>query len=159
MDILLDNLIKELEKNDSAKDLCAKALYPGVGIPQDYAAGSCGGMAFVQLVSASPTLEFPTPTEDVNNCTYTLAYSLVVGTIREVPVPEQGRQRIVLPSDEENTNTTYKQLGDMSAIHNAINNARDDIDLVLLGDFTSEGPEGGSLLSNWAVTVGNEDPD
>lgn len=160
MDIILGELVQELRRRDRLDSLCAKSLYPGDAIPADYGEDDCGGMAWVQLVSAVPSATFPTPAADLNSCTYSLAYSISVGIMRPVKIPEQGvRNDITLPTDEENTESAYEQMEDMDAMHQAIRNASRYIDYLILGTYAPTGPEGGVIMGAWEVTVGNEDPD
>lgn len=158
MDILLAELVAELRRRDRLDDLCAKSLYPGAAVPADYGI-ECEGMAYVQMVSASPSAAFPEPSQDVTNCTYSLAYTVNVGILRGIKVPETGGRSVTLPTDEENTQSTYAQMEDMDIMHAAIRNASKDIDMLLLGQYTPEGPEGGAVVGYWSVQIGNEDPE
>lgn len=159
MDILLAEVIAELRRRDRLDGLCAKSLYPGASVPPDYAL-ECEGMAYVQMMTAAPSATFPSPSQDINNCSYSLAYTVNVGIVRGVKIPEQGsRGGFVLPSDEDNTEATYAQMEDMDIMHTAIRNASKDIDYLLLGNYASEGPEGGAVVGYWTVQIGNEDPE
>lgn len=159
MDIILAEVLVELRERGTGSGLCAKAIYPGNAIPADYGIDDCGGMAWVQLQSASPSATFPQPLADLNSCTYSLAYTIDVGIMRPVKVPEAVGRSISFPTDEENRAAAVSQLDDMEAMHVAINRARADIDLMVLNQYTPEGPEGGVVSGVWTMQVGNEDPD
>lgn len=157
MDILLEELLAELSRRGTDKELCAKSLYPGNTVPADYGLDDCGGMAYVQLVSAVPSTQFPQPSADFNNCTYTLAYTVVVGVMRRVEIPEVINKRVLLPSDEQNTESTAAQMDDLDAMHAAIKNARSRIEMLILGQYSSEGPEGGIVIGEWTLQIGDDD--
>lgn len=160
MDILLAELVSELRRRERLDDLCAKSLYPGVSIPGDYGVDDCGGMAWVQLQSAAPSASFPVPATDLNTCSYSLAYTVSMGVMRPITLPEEGvRGDITLPSDEQNSASTYEQLEDMDAMHQAIKRASRSIDYLILGTYNPTGPEGGVVMGSWSLTVGNEDPE
>ena len=159
MDILLAELIAELRQRDRLDGICAQSLQPGATVSLDYGSESCGGMAWVQLSNAAPTVAFPDPDLSLSNCTYSLAYTVTMGIIRPSPIPTVVRNSISFPTDEENTDAAHMFMEDMDMMHQAIKSARKDVDLLVLGQYMPVGPEGGVSGGTWTLQVGNEDPD
>lgn len=151
MDVLLAALVVEL-RTDGTEDVCAAALYPGDSVPLDYA--DCGGMAWVRLVDAGPTISFPNTDVTADSCHWSLAFQVEMGVMRPSPIPENVMNSAELPDDAENTAAAKRQLQDMMAMHRALLTARDDIDLMAPGRYTPVGPVGGTVGGTWAVTVG-----
>lgn len=158
MDILLANLAEELDRRETRGNMCLEQVYPGDSIPVDFGAESCGGIAYVQLLSSVPTTTFPAPSTTVDNCTHTLAHTMTIGIWRPAEMPREVRGRIVLPSQAQVRKETELQMDDMDAIYQAVLGARSDIDMMVLGTYTPQGPNGGALGGNWSVQVGNEEP-
>ena len=164
-EIILAEVVAELERRGKPQ-LCSASVLPGNGAPLDLAGGfegDCGGMAYVQVISATPSTAFPTPDSTLQNCAYSLAYNMTVGLFRPIPtVREVGagsRTRVEIPKDEESNAATAELLEDMDIMHTAIRNARKDIDMLILGAYSAEGPNGGVAGGTWTLQVGNEDPE
>lgn len=155
MDVLLDLVHKELQANDTAKNLCAVSLFPGDNIPMDY--GGCGGIVFVRLVTANPSASFPNADVTVDNCAYTLAFPLEVGILRPAPTIQTIAGKAYPPTDEMNTASAHLMTDDLKAMHRAIQKLRQEIDLVQLGQYTPQGPFGDLVGGTWNVTVGEDD--
>lgn len=159
-DILLASLIVELREAGADNGMCAQALYPGSLVPMDYgvesACGGNGGMAWVRLGAAFPSVEFPAVKSDINNCTSTLAYEFDMGVLRPAPIGEQFGKDVHLPTDEVHTATTHRQMEDMMIMHRAINAAAEDIELLLLGTYSPMGPQGGAVGGYWNLTAGSD---
>lgn len=158
MDILLANVVEELDRRDTRGNMCLEQVYPGDAIPVDFGSESCGGITYVQLVSSAPTATFPTPTATLDNCTHTLVHSIQMGIWRPAEMPREVRGRIVLPSRDQVRKETELQMDDMDAVYQAILASRADIELLVLGQYTPQGPTGGALGGNWTLEVGNEEP-
>lgn len=158
MDIILGNMAAELDRRNTRDNMCIEQVYPGDSIPVDFGSESCGGIAYVQLVTTSPTASFPAPSTSPDNCTHTLAHTLQVGIWRPAEMPREVRGRIVLPSQKQVRKETELQMDDMDAIYEAILGSREDIEMMVLGQYAPQGPSGGSLGGNWTVQVGNEGP-
>lgn len=156
MDIVLAEVVKELRKRNRLEGLCAKSIYPGLGVPLDYGAESCGGMTWVQLQSAVPSSDFPNQASGADTCVYGLAYTIQVGIMRPIALPSERRGQIALPTDEQNAQSTYEQMEDMDALHQAIRSSSEDIENVILGQYIPQGPEGGVAGGVWNVTVGDD---
>lgn len=160
MDLALDRLRTEVIKSDPQGTFCSITLQAGAEVPYDYGAETgCAGMMWVRLVSANPTLDFPQPDVTAANCTYSLAYYMEVGVVRNAPVPVKVRNDIKLPTDEEIRASTEKTVNDMTAMHDALVKLRRDVDELTLGEYTAVGPNGGVVGGMWTFAMGNEDPD
>jgi len=118
--------------------------------------GKCGGQAWVRLVDAFPSVVFPTPLTDLNNCNAPLAYQLEVGIVRCKPVgTSSGVRGYVPPSTEQQVEALRLQLADMAAIRRAINccfsSDVDDIDYIM-GSYVPVSPDGdclGGAITLW----------
>jgi hypothetical protein len=149
---LLESLTVECKKVGLDKELCAIQVIEGDNVPWDYGLETCGGMAYVHLVDGFPTATFPVATNDLNNCAYTLGFTVEVGILRPAPSVDDGVGGIELPSESEHATATQDQLRDMEVMFKAIRNA--DIDLKVLGAYSPAGPAGGVYGGTWQVTVG-----
>lgn len=158
-DILLASVIEELRSRDTLEGLCMEAFYPGQNVPADFGLESCGGMVWVQMSAANPTVTFPDPDYAVGNCSYSLAYTFEVGLIRPTPVPTEERGHITLPGAEEISAAAYQQMDDLEAMHRGISDCKKYIDYVILGSYAPIGPDGGAGGGAWTVMMGNEDAD
>jgi hypothetical protein len=155
-DILLAALVVRLRNEGLDQDLCARAVYPGAMIPIDYAAESCGGMAYVRLNAVVPTTTFPAPETSPMACVATLAYTFEVGVLRPAPHIEVTNGEPEMPEDAEQNATAYSQYTDMMAIRSAVQDVREDIEYVVLGGYTPAGPDGGAVGGWWTVTLGQD---
>jgi hypothetical protein len=158
LDILLAAALVELQK-DGSDDLCAAAVYPGEGVPLDYASvdTGCGGMLWVRLVSAAPSAAFPAPVTSVDNCAKKLAFAVEMGVMRAAPIPDSFvTGEMDLPGDEEHTESAGKQLDDMEAMYRAMRVASADIELMIVGTYSPLGPNGGAVGGVWSLQVGDD---
>lgn len=154
MDALLTHTMAELQKPGQNASLCAVAAMPGSEIPYDYGQESCGGLLWVRLAGANPTVSFPSADVTASSCAQTLAYSLEVGIMRPAPLAEVNGDEFILPTDQENGNATEQQMLDMESMLVAIANLREDVEDLLPGTYTPLGPEGGVVGGRWTLTVG-----
>jgi hypothetical protein len=152
MDVLLDNLHKELIADGTAENLCAVSLFPGDSIPLDY--GGCGGIVWVRLTSAHPSAAFPASDVTLDNCAYTLAFPVEVGVYRPAPTVQMIAGKAYPPSDKQNTDAAHLLTNDMKAMHRALVKLKDELELVVLGSFTPQGPYGDLVGGTWTVSVG-----
>lgn len=162
LNVVFEALNQELAADGSKDSLCALTIYPGDGVPIDYAgieSDDCdGGMAWVRLVSVNPTKSFPSADVNTTDCTYTLAYRLEISIMRRAPLdPETFGQDTDLPTDADHYEATVRQMADMHLMHRAIQRANGDIDDLVPGDYTPIGPTGGALGGTWGLTVGEPD--
>lgn len=154
MDIVLAAAIVELRADGTDGNLCATAKYPGEAAPLDYA--ECGGMLWVRLVSSAPSTQFPSSDSTPNVCFAKLAHQLEVGLMRPSPIPEDAFGDFELPSDEDHSASTDRQMDDMEAIYRALTAAGESIGMVSIGNYTPVGPVGGTVGGTWSLAVGNE---
>jgi len=157
--ILLDALNTALVADGTREDMCSCTIYPGDAVPMDYGLEECGGMAWVRLVSTGPTTAFPATSISVDNCFYTLAYTVEMGIMRPAPVPEQFGSEVQLPDDTAHYDSSIRLMQDMRLMHSAIKDAKRDIPLLVLGTWTPQGPQGGTVGGMWTLTIGDEDED
>ena len=153
MDVLLADIMEEI---GDTTGFCATTLYPGEQAPFDY--GSCGGVAWVRLVSAHPSSTFPSPVASIDVCAAELAFPLEVGVMRPAPMMTTRNGEAILPTDSANIDATHKQNDDMKAMYRAIERLRSHTDFLLVGSYT---PQGGSTAEivggTWSLTVGEDD--
>lgn len=156
VDVLLASLVVELRKDDTLKGLCSITVFGGDSIPMDYGLESCGGMVWARLTSANPTLAFPAADTTVDSCTASLAYGVELGVIRPAPFVDEAAGRITLPTEEDQREAAILQNNDMLAMHRAYKAARDDIDLMVIGQYQPYGPQGDVMGGFWSATVGED---
>jgi hypothetical protein len=83
--------------------------------------GKCGGQAWVRLIRAFPSIEFPVPMLDLQNCTAPLAYELEIGIVRCKPVGKaSGVRGYTPPSLEQNVGALRLQAADIAAMRRAV---------------------------------------
>lgn len=158
MAALLESLTREIRKAGKEEDYCAISVYPGTAVPVDFGPESdCRGTAWVRLVSVNPTLAFPAADITVNNCAYSLAYTVEMGMVGPGPVLEDRLGKFVVPDDIENFEASMRIYAELEMMHAAIKGA--GIDQLILGDWAPQGPEGGVLGGLWTMTIGGDDDD
>lgn len=153
---LTECLCTELEKSGLAA-ACRCLLVPGSGPTLDFCGagcdGGCPGEAWVRLLRAFPSANFPSQ-DSLASCVTLLAFELEVGVGRCLPVGDgQGNP----PEDQETFQAARLQLADMAAMRRAILCcfAGSEIDHVL-GGYEPNLAMGGCLVSTWSVTVRQE---
>lgn len=108
---------EQLDENSRAGAVCFLGLYTGQQVAADHC--GCGndgcGMAWVRLVRAFSSTQFPTPDVQINPSA-PMAVLLEVGALRCIPV---GKSKTP-PSEVEQINATLSQLSDMEAIRHAL---------------------------------------
>lgn len=156
MAALIEALAAEIRAAGKQDDYCSVTLYPGDGVPVDFGPESgCGGTAWVRLITANPTVSFPSADLSINNCAYSLAYPVEIGMAGPAPVMEDRLGNFVLPADTEQFDATMRMIDEMELMYRAIRAA--DIPQKLLGSWTPSGPAGGVLQSTWTLTIGGDD--
>jgi len=158
LDILLAAAVVELRKMGD-DELCASAVYPGEGVPLDYASmdTGCGGMLWVRLTTAYPSASFPSPVQTIDNCARRLAFPVEMGLMRPAPIPENFvTGEMDLPGDAEHDAAATRQLNDMEAMYRAIRVAAEDIELVVVGSYSPYGPVGGTVGGTWSLQIGDD---
>lgn len=154
LDVILAACVVELRADGTDGNLCATTKYPGEAAPLDYA--ECGGMLWVRLSTSAPTTQFPSPEQRPNVCAATLAFNVEVGLMRPSPIPEDTLGNFELPSDQDHSDATDRQLDDMEAVYRGLLRAARDIEMVSIGSYTPVGPVGGTVGGTWTLVVGNE---
>lgn len=154
MGMFLDALNAELTASGEADGLCAIALYPGDGVPLDYGVESCGGMAWVRLVSAVPSATFPAAEVRVNNCATTLAFEGELGLFRPAPIIEEDGE---LPSDEAHIAAANAQYDDIELMYRVFNRVKSQIEFLIVRQYTPVGPQGGVVGGVWGFAFGDDD--
>lgn len=151
---LLECLTAQIKAKGLEDQYCSITVQPGNAVVFDFGE-DCAGTAWVRLVSANPTAAFPTPDVSVNNCAYTLAFTVEVGMIGPAPQLDEAMGEYIVPGDVEMFEASMRQLAEMQMIYDAIRSA--DIPEKIVGDYAPQGPEGGVLGGTWTVTVGGDD--
>jgi hypothetical protein len=150
---LTECLCTELEASGLAA-ACRCLLVPGVGPTLDFCDegcdGSCPGEAWVRMVRAYPSTNFPAQ-DGAAGCVTLLAFDVEVGVGRCLPTGQTNGQP---PDDQEMFDTARLQLADMSAMRRAIVCCFGDSDReYVMGGFEPGLGAGGCLISTWALTV------
>lgn len=151
---LLERLSAQIKAKGREDRYCSITIQPGNAVVFDFDE-DCRGMAWVRLVSSNPTASFPTPAATLNNCAYTLAYTVEVGMIGPAPQMTDTMGEFALPDDVELFEASMRQAEELEMMHQAIRSAK--IPEKILGDYTPQGPEGGVMGGIWTVTVGGDD--
>lgn len=156
MAALLESLTAEIRKAGKEDDYCAITIYPGTGVPVDFGPESgCRGTAWVRLVSANPSISFPSADNGLNNCAYSLAYTVELGMVGPAPVMEDRLGNFIVPDDVEQFEASMRMLGELEIMHAALRNA--DIDQMVVGDWSPQGPEGGVMGGLWTAQIGGDE--
>lgn len=117
--------------------------------------GKCGGQAWVRLVSVFPSVNFPQPDQDLNNCASPLAYQLEVGVVRCKPTgTTSGVRGFTPPTLDQNVAALRLQTADIAAMRRAIQCCFDDSDLdYIIGQYNPVTPEGDCLGGAFTLWV------
>jgi len=129
-------------------DGCFCGMVPGDNVAWDFPSG----MAWVRLVDAFPSTVFPTPnTTPRASCSAMLVATLEVGLLQCAPTLSPTG---AAPDEVQSFEATRLQLAGMRAMHQAI--VCCDIDLMVLGNYTPQGPQGVMVGGTWQINVGVE---
>jgi hypothetical protein len=129
-------------------ELCFCGLLPGENVPGDYVTED-GGMGWVRLVSAYPSVVFPGQ-DSTATCVSPLAFELEIGLLYCAPVIDQFGEP---PSVVSQFEATRVQTAAMAAMRRALVCClRPGVDAVL-GAYTPMGPEGQVVGGTWQVFV------
>jgi hypothetical protein len=117
--------------------------------------GSCGGQAWVRLVQAFPSTDFPSQLLELRNCTAPLAFELEIGIVRCKPVgTSSGVRGFVPPSLEQNVSALRLQTADIAAMRRAVLCCFGETDTdYILGTYTPISPDGDCLGGVFNVYV------
>lgn len=141
-------LCEELTARGLMPGDCFCGMFPGDNAVWDYT----NGLAYVRLVDSYPSTAFPAAnTTPRGSCSAMLAATLEVGLLQCAPAMSGTG---VLPTQEEQFEATRLQIAGMRAMQQAI--ACCDLDLVVLGTYTPQGPQGGLVGGYWQLNVAAE---
>jgi hypothetical protein len=120
--------------------------------------GKCGGQAWVRLVEAFPTVDFPSQALELRNCASPLAYQLEVGIVRCRPVGTvSGVRGYTPPTLEQNVEALRLQLADMAAMRRAVECCFGDAEIdYILGSYNPITVEGDCLGGVFTVYASGE---
>lgn len=153
---LLESLTAQIRAKGREDDYCSITVQPGNAVVFDFGPESgCSGMAWVRLVAANPSASFPNADVGVNNCAYSLAYTVEVGMLGPAPSLEDRLGNFVLPEDTDLFEASMRQADEMQMMYDAIRTS--GIREKVIGDYTPQGPDGGVLGGTWTVVVGGDD--
>lgn len=152
---LLEALTAQIKAKGREGRYCSITIQPGNAVVFDFGDEDCTGMAWVRMISANPTVSFPTPAADVNNCVHLLAYQVEVGMIGPAPKIEDTMGEFTVPDDIELFDAAMRQAEELDMMYQAIRKAK--IPQKIIGDYTPQGPEGGVMGGTWTLTVGGDD--
>lgn len=107
-------------------------------------------MGFVQLTQVFPSTQFPAIDNNVT-CAAPLAYSLIVGALRCLPVGDEDGS---LPVEGEVLDAALAVHLDAMAMRSAIVCCFDRVRAdYVLGTYEALGPAGGCVGGQWSLTV------
>jgi hypothetical protein len=158
MEVLLQDVMSELQKPGGNTNFCAITVMPGSDVPYDYGQESCGGILWVRLVSATPSVSFPNADVTADQCGSLLAFPLEIGIMRPAPVAEVVGDQFILPTTVEQTAAVDQQIEDMLRVYAAMTNFghHADVSNYVPGTYVPRGPEGGVVGGIWTLTIGLE---
>jgi hypothetical protein len=119
----------------------------------------CSGQAWVRLVDAFPSIDFPSPVFQPQNCDAPMAYTIEVGIVRCKPLGTNTQLRgYTPPTMEQNVDALRLQLADLAALRRAIQCCFGGSDVTYMMSAYSAAPPDGDCLGGsinvivWAVT-------
>lgn len=117
--------------------------------------GGCGGQAWVRLVTAFPSMTFPSPLSDSMNCYAPLVYQIEVGIVRCKPVGKASSARgYAPPTLDQNVGALRLQTADIAAMRRAIQCCFGNADFnYIIGQYTPVSPDGDCLGGAFLVTA------
>ena len=126
---------------------CLCAIVPGDAAVWDYS----DGLAYVRLVDSYPSTTFPAADTTLRgSCSAALAATLEVGILQCHPINADGSPL----SQEQQEESARLQTAGMRALKEAIMCC--DLDPIVLGTFTPQGPQGGLVGGYWQINVAAE---
>lgn len=163
MGTLIGNFEDVLTEAGVRDQLCALSIYPGVGVPFDYAAdsdGECiGGMGWVRMFSGFPTANYPAPENSLRgSCTAPLGFMVEIGLVRPAGVMSEDLGGVTVPSPEEEFDLSMALIDDMMIMREAVLRTKAKYTDIILGAWSPTGPEGGAVGGTWTITT-SSDPD
>lgn len=116
---------------------------------------TCSGQAWVRLVDAFPSMDFPSPVQTPQNCNAPMAYTIEIGIVRCKPLGKNSQVRGYSPPTlEENVEALRLQLADVAALRRAIQCCfGNDDKAYVMGTYTSAPPDGDCLGGYFNVIV------
>lgn len=145
-------LCTELE-NSGLPEPCFCGLVPGQDAVTDCSCGNGGkcGSAWVRLIEAFPSTNFPDPDIDQATCSSLLVFRLEVGIARCVEVMDE---RGNAPTMAEQLSAVRTQMADMAAMRRAIQCCMADLDTeYVLGTYQPTSLLGGCGGGTWDVLI------
>lgn len=144
-------LCSTLSDDGLGDDLCFCGIFPG-SQAYDQMGDGTAGQAWVRVVRVFPSNTFPQIEQSPRrSCGADLAVELEIGVLRCAPMPtDSGR---VPPSMSAQWDATRLQMADMASMQRAVQCCYRDSDLVMLGNYTPTGPQGGIVGGTWQVLV------
>lgn len=137
--------------------LCALSIYPGIGVPFDYAADSedcSGGMGWIRMFSSFPSNLYPTPENSLRgSCTAPLAFMVEIGLVRPAGVLDTDLGGVTIPSPEEEFDLSMALIDDMMLMKEAVTRTKATYSDIILGAWTPSGPDGGAVGGVWTLTL------
>lgn len=127
---------------------CFCGILPGDSPSWDYS----NGMAWVRLIDSYPSTTFPSPnTTPRASCAAMLVATLEVGILQCAPGIDGSNN---LPTQADQFESARLQIAGMRAMQQAI--VCCETDLVVLGNYTPVGPQGGLVGGTWQINIGAE---
>jgi hypothetical protein len=151
-----EDVLTEAGMRDS---LCALSIYPGVGVPFDYAVdpdsdGCTGGMGWIRMFSAFPSSTYPAPENTLRgSCTAPAAFMVEIGLVRPAGVLTEDLEGVTVPSPEEEFDLSMALIDDMMAMREAVLRTKATYTDIILGAWSPTGPDGGAVGGTWTITL------
>lgn len=109
------------------------------------------GTAWVRLDAVAPYTTFPEPEVGLT-CAASLAYTIEVGVVRCIPIPDDGSAL----DSAASLDVALAVAADMQALHYAIKCCFGSGVLHAVESWTPVGPEGGCVGGFWTIQVGRD---
>jgi hypothetical protein len=153
---LLESLTQQIRAAGKQDNYCSLTVQPGNAVVFDFGPESgCGGIAWVRLISANPSVAFPSADVSLDSCAFSLAFTVEMGMVGPAPVLENTLGQFTPPDDIELFDASMRQMDEMQMMYDALKAAR--IPQKIIGSYAPQGPEAGVMGGVWTVTVGGED--
>lgn len=145
---LLEALTAEIRKAGKGEDYCSITVQPGNAVVFDFGPESgCGGIAWVRLVSGTPSLS----PGGGKQCNRWMTYIVEMGMVGPAPVMTNTLGEFVAPEDTELFEAAMRQGDELELMFAALQAV--DLPELEIGDYLPQGPEGGVMGGTFTATI------
>ena len=149
--LILDGVITELREVGRG-DPCITALMPGLEVPLDYCmTGECdAGMVWARLVGITPQAQ--TDATGIP-CAGDIDAQVEVAVIGPAPPVREAGDSLILPTSEDHTSATQRQLQEMQAMYKVITCTQFPGGRGQVTAYGPIGPQGTCVGGAWLATI------